>query len=163
MKNIKYVVLILMSLFFLNSCSSDSDGQNCPENEIASMKINGEEKQFVVSGWGINLDNDGTGHTLEIQLSSGVFFPQQDSYSITLKMPYRKVGNNIIEGIYYLRVQNTTSSEGNFIQTGLQSKVTVNRNSCISATFSGSAIINGNEVTISDGIIQHVYADPFEN
>lgn len=127
------------------------------------MKINGEEKQFSVSGWGINLDNDGTGHTLEVQLTSGVISPQQNSYSVTLIMPYRKTGNNIIEDLHYLRVDGATAIEGNFTQAGLQSKVTVNRNTCISTTFSGSATFDGNEVTITDGIIQHVYADPFEN
>ena len=161
MKNIKYLLLIVTSLFLLNSCSNDSDEQNCPENEIATMKINGEEKQFVVSGWGINLDNDGTGHTLDIQLTVGVFSPQQDSYSITLKMPYKKVGNNIIEEINYLRVEGTTAIEGDFLQSELQSKVTVNKNTCISATFSGTAILEGNEVTISDGNLQHIYAEPF--
>jgi hypothetical protein len=157
----KNIVTILISLFVLNSCSNNSDEPNCPENELASMKINGEEMQFAVSGWGINIDNDGIGHTLKIQLTAGVVSPQQNSYSVTLKMPYKKVGNNIIEGIYYLRVQNATSVEGNFIQAEVQSKVTVNKNSCISATFSGNTIIDGNEVTISDGIIQHVYDDPF--
>ncbi|MWB96222.1 hypothetical protein GON26_17810 [Flavobacterium sp. GA093] len=161
MKNIKYLLLILTSLFILNSCSNDSDEQNCPENEIATMKINGEEKQFVVSGWGINLDNDGTGHTLDIQLTVGVFSPQQDSYSVTLKMPYKKVGDNIMEEINYLRVEGTTSTEGDFLQSELQSKVTVNKNNCISATFSGTAILEGNEVTISDGNLQHIYAEPF--
>ena len=160
-KHIKHISIIVISLLVLNACSNDSDEQNCPENEVASMKINGEEMDFHVSGWGINLDNDGTGHTLEVQLTAGEFSTQQDSYSVTLKLPYKKVGNNIIEDIYYLRVQGAASDEGDFLQNELQSKVTVNRNTCISATFSGSAIIDGNEVIISDGIIKHVYADPF--
>ncbi len=163
MNNLKYAVIILTSLLLLNSCSEDSDEQQCPQNEIVSMKINGEEMQFQVSSWGIDFDNDGTGYTLELQLTSGIFYPQQASYSITLRLPYKKIGNNILKEINYLRVQDTISTEGNFIQAELQSKIYVNKNSCISATFSGCTTIDGNEIVISDGIIKHVYYSPFEN
>ena len=88
--------------------------------------------------------------------------PQQDTYAITLKMPYKKVGKNVIESINYFRVADMTSYEGNFTQAELQSKVSVNKNTCISATFSGSATINGNVITITDGVIKHVYLDPFD-
>lgn len=162
MKNIKYIVLILTSLF-INSCSQDSDEQNCPQNEIISMKINGEEMQFVVSGWGIDLDSDGKGHTLQIDLTSGVFYPQQNSYAISLKLPYKKTGNNIVKEITYLRIENTNEAEGSFTKEKLQTKVTVNKNSCFRATFSGSTIINGNQIVITDGILDLVYDNPFEN
>ena len=121
------------------------------------MKINGVEKQFAVYGWSYFMDNDSSGHTLEMQLSSETLTPQQDTYAITLKMPYKKVGKNVIESINYFRVADMTSYEGNFTQAELQSKVTVSKNTCISATFSGSATINGNVVTITDGVIKHVY------
>lgn len=164
MKKIKHFVIILINLILLNSCAKDSEDnrdQPCPKNEIVSMKINGEVRQFEVIGRGIDLDNAGSGHTLHLNLFTGVFSPQQNSYAITLKLPYKGIGNNIIKEIGYLRVHNATSIEGDFLQGQLQSEVKVNSNTCFSATFSGSAIINGNEIIISEGIINHIYDDPF--
>ncbi len=162
MKNIKCSLTIFISLLILSSCSKENDTQSCPESEIISMKINGEVKQFEVSGWGIDLDNDNTGHTLMLQLFNGVIYPQQDSYDITLKLPYKKTGTNIIEEFNYFRVQNVSSAEGNFVLGEFNSRVTVNKNTCFSATFSGRAIIDGNEIIITEGIINHVYSEPFD-
>ncbi|MGL2964158.1 hypothetical protein ACSVH2_10105 [Flavobacterium sp. RSB2_4_14] len=162
MKNSLYSLLFFFSLTIFSSCSKDNDTQTCPESEIISMKINGELRQFQIIGWGIDLENDNSGYTLTLQIFSGVFSPQQDSYDITLKLPYKKTGTNIMEEFHYFRVQNGSSSEGDFVQGELQSKVTVNKNTCFSATFSGRAIIDGNEVTITEGIINHVYSDPFD-
>jgi len=161
MRNIRYILIIFVSQFILNSCSDD-DGPDCPASENISMKINGEIKQFVVSGRGIHLDNDNSGHTLSLKISAGVFGPTQDSYAVTLKLPYKKTGVNIIEEFNYFRVQNLSSYEGDFVMGELQSNVTVNKNTCFSATFSGKAIINGNEIIITEGIINHTYADPFD-
>ena len=126
------------------------------------MKINGEAKQFVISGWGIDLNNDYSGHTLTLQITSGTYYPQQDTYDITLKLPYKKTGTNIIEEFNYFRVQNTSSSASDFVLGELQSKVTVNKSSCFSATFAGKAIVDGNEIIITEGIINHVYSEPFD-
>ncbi len=161
MKNIQFSLLVFISLFILNSCSND-DEPSCPQTENISMKINGEIKQFEVNGWGIDLDNDNSGHTLTLWLETGVFNPQQDSFAITLKLPYKKTGNNIIEEFNYFSAQNATTHQGNFVQGELQSTVTVNKSTCFSATFSGRAIIDGNEIIITEGIINHVYDDPFD-
>ncbi|WP_179320108.1 hypothetical protein [Winogradskyella helgolandensis] len=162
MKQIKYALVIFISLLVLNSCSNDDDVVSCPQTENATMKINGELMDFQIFGRGIDLDNDGSGHTLSLYLSRGVYSPQQDTYAITLKLPFKKTGTNIIEEFNYLRVQNASSSEGDFVQAELQSSVTVNKNTCFSVTFSGSATINGNEVVITDGVINHTYNDPFD-
>lgn len=161
MKKNKYFLLIFTCFLILNACSDD-DIQTCPQAEIASMQINGELKQFDISGWGINLDNDGSGHTLSLMLFTGVFQPQQDSYSVTIKLPYKKTGENIVEEFNYFRVQDGTSAEGDFVQGEFESKVLVNTNSCFSASFSGSAIIDGNEIIIQEGVVEHVYAEPFD-
>ncbi len=126
------------------------------------MKINGEIKQFQISGRGIDLDNDNSGHTLTLYIHNGVLTPQQDTYDITLKLSYKKTGTNIFEEFNYLRVQNGNSSQVNFILDELQNKVTVNKNTCFSATFSGHAVIDGNEIIITEGIINHIYNDPFD-
>ena len=115
MKKHLHLIIIFISLIILNSCSNDDDdSQSCPQTEIASMEINDESKQFDINGWGIDLDNDGTGHTLSLWLMTGVLQPQQDTYAITIKLPYKQTGNNIIEEINYFRVQNGTSSEIDF-------------------------------------------------
>jgi len=91
MKYIK-LLIILISISLLNSCSEDSTDTytlTCPENEIVSMKINGEKRQFEVIGRGIEFNNAGSGHTLQLNLFTGVLSPQQDSYDITLKLPYK--------------------------------------------------------------------------
>jgi hypothetical protein len=162
MKNSICSLLLFTSIFIFSACSEDNATQTCPESETISMKINGELRQFQIVGWGIDLDNDNTGYTLTLQIVSGVFSPQQDSYDITLKLPYKKTGTNIMEEFNYFRVQNGSSSEGDFVQGALQSSVTVNKNTCFSATFSGSSIIDGNEIIITEGIINHVYSDPFD-
>lgn len=162
MKKHLHLLIIFVSLPILNCCSDD-DSQTCPQTEIASMEINDELKQFDINGWGIDLDNDGTGHTLSLWLMTGVLQPQQDTYAITIKLPYKQTGNNTIEELNYFRVQNGTSSEIDFVAQGeLESNVIINTNSCFSATFSGSVLLNGNEIIIEDGIVEHIYDEPFE-
>lgn len=163
MKKVYYLLIVITGILTFNSCSDDDEVQTCPQTEIVTMKINGELKQFEVNGWGIDLDNDGSGYTLSLWLFTGVLLPQQDSYAITLKLPYKETGTNIIEEFNYFRVQNGTSAESNFIVEGvLESNVTVNTNSCFSATFSGNAMVDGNEIVITDGIVEHVYDEPFD-
>lgn len=163
MANIKYAVIIFISLFLLNSCSKDEDELSCPETETVSMKINGELMQFQLFGRGIDYNGGDSGHTLSLYLVTGTYYPQQDTYNITLKLPYKKTGKNIFKEFIYLRIQNLTSVESDFVQSELQSEVTINRSTCFSATFSGRAVIDGKEVIITEGIINHVYSDPFED
>ena len=66
MKKHLHVLIIFLSLPIFNSCSNDDDSQTCPQTEIASMEINDELKQFDINGRGIDIDNDGTGHTLSL-------------------------------------------------------------------------------------------------
>jgi len=162
MKKYLQALIIFVSLLILNCCSDDDDSQTCPQTEIASMEINDELKQFDINGRGIDLDNDGTGHTLSLWLMTGVTQPQQDTYAITIKLPYKQTGQNIIEEFNYFRVQNGTSEIDFVAQGELESNVIVNTNSCFSATFSGSALLNGNEIIIEDGIVEHVYDEPFD-
>lgn len=163
MKNLKFLLLSLFCLFLFNSCSEEEEVQLCPQTENISMKINGQEMEFTAMGWGIDLDRDDTGHTLHVQIFNGTLYPQQDSWSLTLFLPYKKTGNNIIEKIHYFRVPNATPIEGYFYPGDLQSKVTINTSNCISLTFSGRIVIDGNETIITEGIIDHVYPYPFDN
>ena len=94
---------------------------------------------------------------------TGVLQPQQDTYAITIKLAYKQTGNNIIEVFNYFRVQNGTSSEIDVVAQGeLESNVIVNTNSCFSATIFGSVMLNGNEIIIENGIVEHIYDDPFD-
>lgn len=159
----KNLLLLTCCYFVVNSCSENEERQICPGTQIIKMKINGEEMNFTLYGRGIDLDNDGSGHTLSLYLIAGESNPQQNTHNVTLHLPFKKTGKNILENIHYLRVESVTSFEGDFTQSNVESKVTVNKNSCIRATFSGSMTINGNAVTISDGVIDHVYSDPFDS
>ena len=160
MKNIQYLFIIFNALLILNSCSEDDKAELCPQNEVITMQINGEVEEFDISGRGIELDTDGSGHTLVLYLFTGVFHPQQDSYAITVKLPYRRTGTNIIEEFSYFRVQNGISEESDFVEGELESEVIINTNSCFRATFSGRSIVDGNEIIISEGIINHIYDEP---
>lgn len=163
MKKFLNLLIVFVSFLILNCCSDSDDSQTCPQTEIASMEIDNKQKQFDINGWGIDLDNDGTGHTLSLWLMTGVLQPQQDTYSIIIKLPFKQTGNNIIEEFNYFSVQNGTSSEINFVDQGeLVSNIMVNTNSCFSATFSGSVMLNGNEIFIEDGIVEHIYDEPFD-
>lgn len=165
MNKILHLSIVFASFLLINSCSDDDnndDVQTCPQTEIVSMKIDGELKQFEINGRGIDSNNDGSGHTLSIYLLTGVFQPQQDSYAVTIILPYKKTGTNIIGEFNYFRVQNGTSTEGDFVQGEFESTVIVNTNLCFSASFSGSAIIDGSEIVITEGIVEHVYDDPFD-
>ena len=82
--------------------------------------------------------------------------------NITRKDGRKKTGSNIIEEFNYLRVQNGTSSEVNFVSGEFQSKVTDNKNTCFSGTFSGRVVVDGNEIVITEGILNHVYTNPFD-
>lgn len=163
MKTVQYFVMFLTCLLLLYSCSKDAESEapSCPQTENISMRINGEEKQFEIQGWGISLDNDGTGHTLELLIVSGVYYPSQDSYAISIELPYKKTGDNLIEEFNYFRVKDTTSARGDFDPGNLQSSVNINSNTCISLSFSGTAIIDGKKIIISEGVIEHVYRDAF--
>ena len=92
MKNVQYYVMLFTYLLLLNSCSKDTQAEapSCPQTENISMKINGEEKQFEIQGWGISLNKEGTGHTLHLIVVSEVFSPSQDSYSISINCPIKK-------------------------------------------------------------------------
>lgn len=164
MKNPHSSLLILICIFLLSSCSKEEEEVlPCASSENISMKINGEFMEFQIMGWGIDWDRPDGGHTLFLMIASGTFSPQQDSYYITLKLPYKQTGENIIEKFNYVRNENAPSVEGDFVHGNLQSKVTVNTRNCFRATFSGSAIIDGKEIIITEGIFDHVYVDPFEN
>lgn len=159
----KYCLTIIIILL-LNSCSEEAEVSPCPQTENISMKINGKEMQFTAMGWGIDLDRDDTGHTLYLQIVAGVISPQQqDSYSLSFKLPYKKTGKNLIEELHYFRVPNAPAIQGYFNPEDLQSNVTVNTKTCVSLTFSGSIVIDGNQIIISEGIINHVYPYPFDN
>lgn len=162
MRNILCLFIIFIGLFVLNSCSENNDISSCSLNENISMKINGDFKQFQIIGWGINLNNSNLGHTLHLQIFTGVLNPSQDSYEIILKLPYKKTGSNIIEEFNYFRIENGSSLEVNFVLGEFQSSVTVNNNTCFSATFSGSIIIDENEITITEGVFNHTYSNPFD-
>lgn len=160
MKTLKHLILILTAIFLLNACSDDGD--TCPSNNFITATINGEERQFVVNSWGIDLNPDGRGHTLQVAMTTGGF-PSQDSYTLSFTLPYKKKGNNIVTEMYYSQWQNGTYIEGTFEPQELQTKVTTNKSSCISATFSGSATFEGTEIIITDGVLDHVYGDPFSS
>jgi len=161
MKLIKHFVLFLSALLFISSCADDDDKMSCPAVVKVSAKVNGETVVFQALGRAIDFIGNGDGHTLTLHLISGVYSPQQDSYDIQIMLPYKKTGKNVVEGIRYFRVQNQTSTQILLSQSQIQSKVRINRNTCVSLEFSGTGSVDGTSVTISDGLLEYTYEEPF--
>lgn len=161
MKNPAYLLLLFLSPLVLNSCSKESAPPACPEVPSLSMKINGEEKEFVVQGRGIEPNADGTGHILHLILVNGKYYPTQDTHTLSIKLPYKEIGNNIFTEFDYHRAAGGSSAVASFIPGNLQNSVHTNTNTCVSMTFSGSATMDGSELVISEGIVDHVYENPF--
>ena len=162
MKNLRNLFILFISIIALNSCSKEDNPPPCPVKNSISLKVNGEFIPFVSSGRDITLDLDGSGHTLTLWFESITPNPQeQPSYSIILKLPFKKDGTNVLEEFYFSRIENTTYTQGFFDIEELQSEVFVNRNTCFIAKFSGTTIIDGTEIAITDGIINLIYDEPF--
>ena len=162
MRNTRYALILFINLFMLTACSKDDETERCPQTEIISMEINGEVKEFEVNGRGIDLDSDGSGHTLSLWLYTADTQTQEDSYAIIIKLPYKKTGTNIIEMFNYLHFQDGSYQDIDFVQEAFQNTVTVNTNSCFSATFSGHTVVDGNEIIITEGMINYVYDEAFD-
>ena len=162
MKNLRNLFILFISIIALNSCSKEDNPPPCPIRESISIKVNGEFIPFISGGRGIDLDNDGSGHTLTLWFDSITLNPQDEpSYSIILKLPFKKDGTNVLEEFYFSRIENTTYTQGFFDIEELQSEVFVNRNTCFITKFSGTTIIEGTEIAITDGIINLIYDEPF--
>ena len=162
MKNLRNLFILFISIIVLNSCSKEDNPPPCPVRESISIKVSGEFIPFVCSGRDITLNLDGSGHRLTLWFESITPNPQeQPSYYFILKLPYKKDGTNVLEEFYFSRIVNTTYTQGFFDLEALQSDVIVNRNTCFITKFSGTTIIEGTEIAITDGIINLIYDEPF--
>lgn len=153
-------VFLLVFCFVFSSCSDDNSEPPCLETNV-SMVINGELQNFYVLGRGIDLRQNGYELSLSFDRRNNEIPLREQGISIVL--PYKKTGANLIESFYYHQYFDGVSFDGDFIDGEFESEVFVNRNTCFYATFSGK-LNNGNqEIVITDGIISVEYDPPFEN
>ena len=160
MKTLKIHLIATFFIITTIGCSNEATNQNCPDSDYIVAKVNGENLVFSVTGRSIDLNNEG-GHTLKIFLGSGVHYPVQDSYDITIQLRYKKTGSNVIDKIIYQRVGDGLNISTELDKTQIESRITVNKNTCFSGTFSGSTTVDGNAISIIDGVVEHNYEEPF--
>lgn len=152
--------LWIMSMFFVSttllSCSEDDQAEACRDTEI-SMKINGELHTYHNSGTGIDMIWGTGGHELTL------WFDRAGSASenMILKMRYKKTGHNVIDALMLDRFDANHTGGYNLINDDFKTYVKINRPTCFYATFSGKFIADGEEMTVTDGIISVTYDEPF--
>lgn len=160
MKIIKIGLLFLfISILFL-SCSNDDKSQPCMVTNV-SMLVNGELQTFQALGRGIDLNADGS-YTLQLKFYTSSNDPFREQ-SISLILPYKKTGTNVIDNFIYHQYIDGVSFDGDFLNGTFQSKVITNRKTCFYATFSGTINDGNQEVIITDGKVSYEYEIPFDN
>ena len=155
MRNITKFSAILSALVFALSCSGGSSEPNCEGSGI-TMKINGETQTFDCNGYGI--DWNGHGHTLTLWFTR---YTAPNSYqNIYIEMPYRKTGANKFEKLQFGQSGDIEYFEGNFLSGQFESKITSNRTTCVSGTFSGRLSDGSQEIVITEGVLGNQYDEP---
>ena len=159
MKNFLSITLlcIFLSVNFY-SCSDDDKEIVCSQTNV-TITINDEVKNFQAIGRGIDLRANG--YELQINLYRSESDPFIEE-SISIKLPYKRTGENIIEQFQYNQYMNGVFFSGDFLNGEFQSNVISNTNKCFSATFSGVLSDDNQEVIITDGQITYQYDEPFD-
>lgn len=151
----KYIFLLIATL--LLACSKDSDPSINQTN--IRMKINGVERTFNLSGYGINLMANGK-HRLSIQMYTNDVSGVSEEY-ITISLIYKKKGNDIIDA--FTCFANPNGNQANATGNSFHNKVTINNRKQFAAKVWGTMTNGTSTVEITDGIIEVVYNDPFGN
>lgn len=160
MKNplfIKGLLIILLITF--NACSSDDDNVPVCYDTNPVITINGQVQAFQAIGRGIDIRP--IGYELSINLDRRHNMPYREQ-SVSIKLPYKQTGENIIEAFNYSQYIDDISFSGDFLDGEFQSNVITNTNECIYATFSGVLSDGNQEITITNGILKYTYQNPFD-
>ncbi|MGQ2983395.1 hypothetical protein [Flavobacterium sp.] len=138
------------------SCSEDDGGTlSCRTAEV-SMKINGELHTYINSGYGIDMIWGTNGHELTLWFDRD----GMPNENMILTMRYKKTGHNVIDALSFDHFDENHTGEYNLINENIDTHVKINRHTCFYATFSGTFMAGGEEMTVTDGIISVVYDDP---
>ncbi len=137
------------------SCSEDDSPPSCRATEI-SMKINGELHTFTTAGRGIDIIWETGQYDFDLD-----FYGDPEDY-LSLNMLYKKTGHNVIDELTLSRFDEAHNGEYSLISDDFDSHVRINRSSCFYATFSGKFMADGEEMTVTDGIISWEYDEPFD-
>lgn len=160
MKKITYKTILTLLIVCLFSCSNDDDNeQDCMETNV-TMNVNGESQSFQAIGRGIDLRENGYELSLNLDRRSNDPFREQ---GITIILPYKKNGENIIEQFIYHQYIDGISFDGDFLNGEFESNVITNTSKCFSATFSGVLNDGNQEVIITNGNLSYEYEEPFDD
>ena len=158
---IKFTFAILS--IALLACSNDNNHEvtlECIPTNV-SMTVNGDVQTFQAIGRGIDITENG--YILSINLDRRNFGSTNEQ-GVYLELPYKRTGKNLIKNFIYHQYINNVPFDGNFVTDGnFQSEVLINRETCFSATFSGTLKIGAQEIVITKGVLNYTYETPFTN
>ena len=149
-------VAFIFIIFLLVGCSKDEDPQVCRDPSI-TMIVNGELQTFQVSGYGIDLEQNGHRLQLYFQRSQAEPYFEQSGF-ITLR--FKKTGENIIEKINWHQYKLGDNFDAELSQPDIQSNVETNTEWCFYGTFSGTFDDGNQQITVSDAKLSYIYNEP---
>ena len=159
MKNTTYKTILTFLIVCLFSCSNDDDKEQvCLETNV-TMNVNGESQSFQAIGRGIDLRENGYELHLNLDRRSNDPFREQ---GIAIILPYKKIGENIIEQFIYHQYIDGIAFDGDFLDGEFESNVITNTSKCFYATFSGVLNDGNQEVIITNGSLSYEYEEPFD-
>lgn len=141
------------------ACSNDDTSQKCYVTEV-TMTVNGEHQSFQALGRGIDLRS--WGYELGIWLDRRSFTPLREQ-SISIKLPYKRLGKNIIQSFVYNQYVDNVPFIGDFLLGDFESQVFSNNSKCFYATFSGKFSDGNQEIEITNGVLKYTYEESFDN
>ncbi|RZK04901.1 MAG: hypothetical protein EOO46_16245 [Flavobacterium sp.] len=154
-----FLLILFVSISFILSSCSDDDAPEIPCSPTKlTMKVNGEASEQVAGGRGIDWHWTRKIHILHLNFYTDIH--TQGLSSLSISLPFKKTGKNIIEQFGFNEIVDGEFVFRNLIGEDFETEVIINRSTCFYATFSGKFVLNGQEIEITDGIVSYEYEEP---
>lgn len=161
-KSFKILSLILICLTFVN-CSDDEynfqvNQNSCRDTEV-QMLIDGENYDWTTNTYGWEESpSDSDNITLFIR---GIAENEEGLVrNITMRLPYKETGSDVIAHIEYSQTGNGEAFEGDSSEMNLESNVITNTANCFFTTFSTTVTDGNQEIIITNGSLSFDYPEP---
>ena len=151
-------LLAVFIMLTLQSCSKEENNTVCQETSIG-VNVNGKYIEFNQAGRGLDLRSYGYELLL---VFSNYNQTTKDRHGISMIVPYKKQGENIITKFHFSQSLNSESFSGDYVQGEFHSNVIANNGHCFQATFYGKLSDGNREIVLSGGNISVTYKVPFD-